>query len=93
MTNALLSCVQALRRKVEILTFHKSNLAAEIEKLRAACNRRASHNSVLKMKLDVGCWSPLCTTPFLHHYYFSILLTSLLRSANGRLAGPTLPSY
>jgi len=45
--------VQALRRKVEILTFHKSNLAAEIEKLRAACNRRANHNSVLKMKLDV----------------------------------------
>ncbi|EIE21590.1 hypothetical protein COCSUDRAFT_66962 [Coccomyxa subellipsoidea C-169] len=46
------SHVEALRRKVEILTFHKSNLAAEIEKLRAACNRRASHNSVLKMKLD-----------------------------------------
>ncbi|CAL8469435.1 g8976 [Coccomyxa elongata] len=46
------SHVEALRRKVEILTFHKSNLAVEIEKLRAACNRRASHNSVLKMKLD-----------------------------------------
>lgn len=50
--------VQALRRKVEILTFHKSNLAAEIEKLRAACNRRANHNSVLKMKLDV--WAAPC---------------------------------
>lgn len=52
---------QALRRKVEILTFHKSNLAAEIEKLRAACNRRASHNSVLKMKLDVRRPPILCT--------------------------------
>ncbi len=46
---------------MEILTFHKSNLAAEIEKLRAACNRRASHNSVLKMKLDVRRPPILCT--------------------------------
>ena len=46
--------LQSLRRKVEMLTFHKANLAAEIEKLRAACERRAHHNSVLRMKLDVS---------------------------------------
>ena len=49
--------MQTLRRKVEVLTYHKSNLAAEIDKLRAACERRASHNGALKAKLDV------CTLP------------------------------
>jgi hypothetical protein len=39
---------------VEVLTYHKANLAAEIEKLRAACERRTSHNGLLRMKLDVS---------------------------------------
>ncbi len=45
---------QGLRRKAEVLQFHKDNIEAELGRLRNACGRRGEHNDLMKLKLQAG---------------------------------------
>ncbi len=46
---------QGLRRKAEVLQFHKDNIEAELGRLRAACSRRGENNEIVKLKLQARC--------------------------------------
>ena len=45
--------MQGLRRKAEVLQYHKDNIEAELGRLRDACSRRGEHNDLMKLKLVV----------------------------------------
>ena len=49
---------QGLRRKAEVLQYHKDNIEAELGRLRDACSRRGEHNDLMKLKLVVRAPHP-----------------------------------